>query len=173
VNPWLLIDFLIIGWHPVAIDGAFPFELTKQRLLGLNSGSANAAFPLNASMDGDFVEVAYVADPTSSEMSAPGHSGVLHFIRPVFRGRLLSYDGVKLEGEFGGGWIVRLLGLTAVVIVALMALSFVNPVAGAIGFRLWGVPVVFIAACFVTRLNGADDMRLILNNLTYALRGDD
>jgi len=59
------------------------------------------------------------------------------------------------------------------VIAALMALVQLNPVAGAIGFRLWGLPVVFIAACFVTRINGTDDMRLILNNLTFALRGDD
>jgi hypothetical protein len=172
VNPWLLFDFLIIGWHPVSIDGLFPFDLTKQRLLGLNSGSADTPFPLNASLDDDIVEVAYVADPTSSTASSPYHSGILHFIRPVFRGRLLSHDGVKLVGEFGGGWIVRLLGFTAIVIVALMALGFVNPIVGGIGLRLWGLPLVFIAACVVTRINGADDMRLILNNLTFALRGD-
>lgn len=173
MNPWLLLDFLIIGRHPVSIDGTFPFDLTKQRLLGLGSGSANTAFPLKASLDDDLIEVAYVADPTSSEMSAPNHSGILHFIRPVFRGRLLSHDGVTLVGEFGGGWIVRLLGFAAIVIAALMALDFVNPAVGEIGLRLWGLPLVFIAACFVTRINGADDMRLILNNLTYALRGDD
>lgn len=39
--------------------------------------------------------------------------------------------------------------------------------------RLWAVPLIFIAACFVTRINGADDIRLITNNLTYALLGDD
>jgi len=173
VNPWLLLDFLIVGWHPVSIDGVFAFDLTKQRLLGLNSGSTNSAFPLKASFDDDLIEVGYVADPASSETSAPYHSGILHFIRPVFRGRLLEHDGVKLVGEFGGGWIVRLLGITAIVIITLMALFYVNPVAGEIGLRLWGLPIAFIAACVVTRINGADDMRLILNNLTYALRGDD
>lgn len=173
MNPWLLVDFLIIGWHPVSIDGVFAFDLTRQRLLGLNNDSANTAFPLKASFDDDLIEVAYVSDPLSSEMSAPYHSGILHFIRPVFRGRLLSHDGVKLVGEFGGGWLVRLLGFTAIVIAALMGLDFVNPAVGQIGLRLWGLPLVFIAACIVTRINGADDMRLILNNLNYALRGDD
>jgi len=173
MNPRQLLELLIVGWAPVSIMGAFPLDLTRQRLLGLNSGAADSAFPLNASVNDYFVEVAYITDPTSTEVSSLYHSGILHFIRPVFRGRLVTNGGVQLVGAFGGGWIVRFLGVTAIMIAVLMSLGGVEPAVGYIGLRLWAVPLVFIAACFVARINGADDMRLIVNNLAYALRGDD
>lgn len=54
-----------------------------------------------------------------------------------------------------------------------MLVGSAAPALAAIGYRFWGVPVVFVGACFATRINAGDDMRLIVNNLTYALRGDE
>jgi len=173
VNPWQILDVLIVGWNPVSIDSAFPIDQTKRRLLDLNSDMPNAALPLTASVNDDSVEVGYLAEPGSAGVRAPGYSGIVYFIRPVFRGRLISDGGVRLVGAFGGGWIVRLVGLTAIAIAILMTLDGVDPSIGNIGLRLWAVPLIFIAACFVTRINGADDIRLVVNNLIYALRGDD
>ena len=173
MNPWQILDVLIVGWNPVSIDGAFPIDETKRRLLNLNSDSPNTPLPLTASVNDNAVEVGYVAEPGSAGMAAPGHSGMVHFIRPVFRGRLILDGGVRLVGSFGGGWIVRLLGLAAIAVAILMALDGVDASIGNVGLRLWAVPLIFIAACFVTRINGTDDMRLIVNNLAYALRGDD
>jgi len=173
MNPWQILDVLIVGWHPLSIDGTFPIELTRRRILDLNSESTNTALPIRATVENDLVEVGYLADPSSPEMSSPGRSGIVHFIRPVFRGLLFTDESVKLVGAFGGGWIVRLLGVTAIVVVALILSGFAFPAVGNIGLRLWAMPLAFLVACIVTRINAGDDMRLIVNNLNYALRGDE
>lgn len=170
---WQLLDVVIVGWTPIAIDGSFTPEETVARIRDLNSDSPTTAFPLTALVDGDNVIAYYQPKPEASAVSGSGSSGIVHFLRPIFRGRLASGSGVRLSGAFGAGWIVRWLGVVAAAVAVLMLLDSVAPSLAAIAIRFWAVPLVFIGVCFATRMNAGDDMRLIVNNLTYALRGDE
>lgn len=173
MNLWGIVDLVVVGWKPLAIDGTFSRDETVARLRDLNHDSSTTAFPLTALVDGDSVVAYYQAKPEASAVSSSGNTGIVHFLRPIFRGRLTTADGVRLSGAFSAGWIVRWLGLAAIVVALFMLLGSIAPALAAVGYRFWGVLLVFVGACIATRINGGDDMRLIANNLTYALRGDD
>ena len=173
MNLWQIIDFLVIGSVPVSIEGIFDVDETKRRLSMLDNSAESSSIPLTVALDGDHVQACYEVKLDSPVAASPYHSGVLHLVRPIFRGRISAGPPVRLQGSFGAGWIVRLLGLAAIALVLCMVLGWTAPFLGKVGEWFWAVPLIFVGACVVSRINGADDIRLIHNNLAYAMRGDE
>ena len=160
---WTIIDTIAVGWNPVSIESVYPLDVTTVRLSKLSqAGAFDAEMPmLDVSVEGDAVEAKY-SPPTGRGRD----TGALTLFRPVFRGRLASSDVVRLTGSFGCDGPTRLLFFASIAVIVAMMAGY--PLFSA----LWIVPVGFVAASVIGRVNAIDDVRLILNNLTYALRGD-
>ena len=91
---------------------------------------------------------------------------------PVFRG-LADDNGVRLTGAFGLDDTTRFLGVAAVAVALVATIGAFVPAIGYYSLVGWALPLMFLFATFRARIDGADDVRLIVNNLSYALRGDD
>ena len=171
MNGWALFDAAFFGPSPtVSIDSAFPSDVVTKRLLDLNpSGSIDDSMmaQLSVEVTGPDVTASYSQPVESRGGIAYGTFG------PVFRGELVDDNGVRLTGAFGLDDATRWLGLAAVAVALVASIGAFVPVIGYYGLLGWALPLMFLFATFRARIDGADDIRLITNNLTYALRGDD
>jgi len=170
VNGWTLFDFVFFGPSPpVSIESRFPLDVTTKRLIDLSQPDStdDPEMPeLSVGVDGENVVMSYRPYANAPRGSFSYLSG------PVFRGRLIDNGNVRVMGTFGLDDTTRWLGLTAVILALSTTFASTVPIIGYFGVLGWALPVFFMIATLGARFAGADDMRLIANNLRYALRGD-
>jgi len=104
---------------------------------------------------------------------APGRLGFRAVPRPIFRGVLSDpVSEATLSGSFGVGWIARVLCVLAGIEVFAYLLAWVT----GRPLELHGIspviPIAFVIAAVVTRINAIDDIPLIQKNLIYSLDGE-
>lgn len=170
MNLWLYFDAAFVGPSPpVFIESVFSFDVASQRLIDLNNTERDDPMMAEISVDvtGGDVSASYSQPVQTRSGVGYGTFG------PVFRGKLVDDNGVRLTGAFGLDDATRWLGVTAMAVALVSAIGAFVPVIGYYSLVGWVLPLMFLFATFRARIDGADDVRLIVNNLTYALRGDD
>lgn len=171
MNAWTVFDSVFFGPSPpVSIESKFSLDVTTTRLLSLTQPDSpdDLTMPeLSITVTGEDVLAWY----REWEQSRGGYvSGIVGL---VFRGRLHADEGVRLTGSFGPDDATRFLGVCALLLATVLTFASFVPNVGSLGLFGWAIPIFFVVTAQNTRMNGDDDMRLITNNLVYALRGDD
>ena len=170
MNIWAYFDGAFIGPSPlVSIESVFPFDVASKRLINLNNVDSDD--PMMAELSVDVIGAAVLA---SYSQPVQTRSGIGYgTFGPVFRGKLVDDNGVRLTGAFGLDDATRWLGVAAVAVALVATIGAFVPVIGYYSLVAWALPLMFLFAVFRARIDGADDVRLIVNNLSYALRGDE